>query len=162
MPNPQTAKVTVDGKKVDIESLPEMVEFKKKEITPEQAEQENWLYDSENIVDFSALSEVNHAINQVKLKRAVVNRRLKVARKTAASAKYFWERAKRRQLIASSATSDKMRQAMAEIYTEELETEYIVASTEEEELKSLLRNLVKESEDLKELSYNIRREIDLQ
>jgi hypothetical protein len=161
MPDPQTAKVAVDGKKVNAEDLPALTEFKKKEMTPEEKKQEDWLYQSDNITDFSKLSDVNIAINQIKMKKAVVNRKLKTARSRAAGAKYYYERAKRRQIVTVSGSSDRVRVAMAEIYTEELETDWIVASTEEEEYKSLLRNLTKEAEDLKELSYNIRRELDL-
>lgn len=160
MPDPQT-KVTVDGKKVELSDLPEYVEFKKKEKTEQELNEEKWLYDSENITDFSTLNQVNQAINQIKLKKAVVNRKLKIARKNAASAKYYYERAKRRQIVTVSGASDRIRSALAEIYTEELETAAIVAATEEEELKSLLRSLIKEGEDLRELSYNIRREMDL-
>lgn len=160
-PDPQTAKVTVDGKKVTAEDLPPLVDFKKKEVTQEQAQFNDWLYTSDDITDFSNLAEVNHAINQVKIKKSKVNARLRIARKAAASSKYYYERAKRRQIVTVSGSSDRVRVAMAEIYTEELETEWIVAATEEEELKSLLRNLTKEAEDLKELSYNIRRELDL-
>lgn len=161
MPDPQTAKNTVDGKKITPEELPPYTDFKKKEVTKDDAAQEEWLYSSENITDFSNLSEVNAAINQVKLKKAFVNRKLKLARKNAASAKYFYERAKRRQIVTVSGSSDRVRTALAEIYTEELETAAIVAAVEEEELKSLLRSLVKEGEDLRELSYNIRKEMDL-
>lgn len=163
MPDPQTAepKMTVDGKKFKPEDLPELVEFKKKEMTEQERNQDNWLYESDNIVDFSNLSALNVAINTVKMKKALVNKKLRIARKQAASAKYYYERAKRRQLVVSSGSSDRMRTALAEIYTEELETEWIVAAAEEEEYKSLLRNLTKESEDLRELSYNIRKEMDL-
>lgn len=161
MPDPQTAKVAVDGKKVNLEDLPPFTEFKKKEMTLEEKETAEWLYNSENITDFSKLREINQAINQVKIKKAHVNRKLKISRSRSAAAKYYYERAKRRQIVTVSGSSDRVRVAMAEIYTEELETDYIVASTEEEELKSLLRNLTKEAEDLRELSYNIRRELDI-
>lgn len=161
MPDPQTAKIAVDGKKVNPEDLPAYTEFKKKEISDDEKAFDQWIYDSEDITDFSKLEEVNKAIVQVKLKKSRVNRRLKVARKAAAGAKYYYERAKRRQIVTVSGSSDRMRVAMAEIFTEELEVDYIVASTEEEEMKSLLRNLTKEAEDLKEISYNIRRELDI-
>lgn len=161
MPDPQTAKASVDGKKLSIDDLPEYKEFTKKTPTQEEVKQDEWLYSSEDIRDFSTLHDVNTAINQVKLKKAVVNRKLKVARKNAASAKYFYERAKRRQIVTVSGSSDRVRSALAEIYTEELETQAIVTAVEEEELKSLLRSLVKEGEDLRELSYNIRKEMDL-
>ncbi len=162
MPDPQTApKNTVDGKKVELADLPPYTEFVKKETTDQEKKQEDWLYSSDNIADFSDLNAINVAINAVKMKKAVVNQKLKTARKTAASAKYFYERAKRRQIVTVSGSSDRTRVALAEIYTEELETAYIVASVEEEELKSLQRSLVKEAEDLRELSYNIRKEMDL-
>lgn len=164
MPNPQTAepaKATVDGKKVNPEELPDVVEFKKKQISEDEKNQEGWLYDSDNITDFSNLSALNSAINTVKMKKALVNKKLRIARKQAASAKYYYERAKRRQLVTVSGSSDRIRVALAEIYTEELETEWIVAAAEEEEYKSLLRNLTKEAEDLRELSYNVRKEMDL-
>jgi len=161
MPDPQTAKVTVDGKKVELSDLPPYTEFKKKEINEQEKDQEEWLYSSENITDFASLNAVNTAINAVKMKKSVVNRKLKIARKNAASAKYFYERAKRRQIVTVSGSSDRVRTALAEIYTEELETQAIVTAVEEEELKSLLRSLVKEGEDLRELSYNIRKEMDI-
>lgn len=161
MPDPQTAKTTVDGKKVEIADLPPYTEFTRKEMSDKEKEQEAWLYATENIVDFSDLAAVNMAINAVKIKKSVVNQKLKIARKNAASAKYFYERAKRRQIVTVSGSSDRIRGALAEIYTEDLETAYIVASVEEEELKSLQRSLVKEAEDLRELSYNIRKEMDL-
>jgi hypothetical protein len=73
-----------------------------------------------------------------------------------------YEQEKKRIWIQLSGGSEKTREAMAEIMTQDAYTEFLVANVIADEMAEMSRVLRTELDALKEISNNQRRQIDIQ
>lgn len=113
-------------------------------------------------VDYSDLSAVNREIQMLRMRLHRIRIELKEAERIASRYKYAYEAQKRRVMIALSGGSAGEREAMAELMCEEDYTKYLVASTVAKEITQHNRDIRTELEALREISNNLRRQIDLQ
>ena len=113
-------------------------------------------------VDYSDLSSVNRELSQLRLRLHRVRKELKEAERQAVRLKYAYEQEKKRYWIGISGGSDKSREAMAELLSEEAYSKQLVASVVAKEIMQHSRDIRTELDTLKEISNNLRRQIDLQ
>lgn len=113
-------------------------------------------------VDYSDLSAVNREIQMLRIRLHRIRIELKDTERTASRFKYAYEAGKRRVMISLSGGSAGEREAMAELMCEEDYTKYLVSSTVSKEIMQHNRDIRTELEALREISNNLRRQIDLQ
>lgn len=119
-------------------------------------------YEPDIDVDYSDLSAVNKEISMLRLRLHKIRKELRIAARKAMQARYVYEQEKKRTWIGISGGSDKSREAMAELLCEERYSAYLVASVVEKEIIQHSRDIRTELDALKEISNNLRRQIDLQ
>lgn len=113
-------------------------------------------------VDLTDLSKVTHEIIGLRIRLHRIRIELRTAERMALKAKYVYEQEKKRTWIGISGGSDKSREAMAELICEESYSAYLVAQTVAKEITQHSRDIRTELDALKEISNNLRRQIDLQ
>ena len=119
-------------------------------------------YEPAEDVDYGDLRAVNKEIVDLRIRLHRIRKELKQADRMALKAKYSYEQDKKRVWIGISGGSDKSREAMAELLCEEAYSYYLVASTVAKEVMQHSRDIRTELDALKEISNNLRRQIDLQ
>lgn len=113
-------------------------------------------------VDYTDLASVNRELQALRMRLHYIRIELKDAERTALKYKYAYEAQKRRIMIALSGGSAGEREAMAELMCEDAYAQYLVASTVAKEIAAHNRDIRTELETLREISNNLRRQIDLQ
>lgn len=112
-------------------------------------------------VDFSDLSRINSALNQVRIKFYRIGRELKQAQRMLSDAKTSYSRRMRRELVNMSGGTEKTRVAMAEIACEEWENDVAVTTQLVAELTNEQRIVSKELDILESLANNARAQIKI-
>ena len=113
-------------------------------------------------IDYTDLANVTKSIIDLRIRLHQVRKELTVAKRMALKAKYNYEQQKKRIWIGITGGSDKSREAAAELMTESLQGDYLVASAVADEIMQHSRDIRTELDALKEISNNLRRQIDLQ
>jgi hypothetical protein len=119
-------------------------------------------YEPEADVDFHDLNNINIEIVRLRVRIHQVRNDFKKAKRIAVHLKYVYEQEKKRIWIQLSGGSEKTREAMAEIMTQDSYTEFLVGDVLANELADMSRVLRTELDALKEISNNQRRQIDIQ
>lgn len=142
------------GQSIDITSL-EKGEFK----NPSQVSivSQYDAYSPDPNLDYSDLANLNSEIIKVRIRLHGIRQELKQAKRKLLTAKFNYESEKKRRMISISGSSEKMREALAELMTEQLYTDYLVANAVADEINQHSRDLRMDLDALKELSNNIRR-----
>lgn len=153
-----TAKIAYKGRPVNISELEKRHSLPKAEEVTVVSEYRN--YEPETI-DMSDLSAINKEIALLRMRIHRIRKELDKANRIYLQAKYSYEQEKKRILIGLSGGSDKQREAVAELMTEELLTKSIVAQAVHQELLNHSRDIRYELDSLKEISTNIRKQIDI-
>jgi hypothetical protein len=152
------AKIAYKGQPVNILGIEERKSLPKaKEITviSEFADYEP------PSVDMTDLKDVNKEINNLRIRIHRIRKELDKANRISLLAKYQYEQEKKRILIGLSGGSDKQREAIAELMCEELLGKSLVSQAVAQELANHSRDTRYELDALKELSNNLRKQIDL-
>lgn len=154
-----TAKIAYKGKAINLNEI----EAKKnlpnaKDITVVSEFKD---YEPSNMIDMNDLREVNREILNLRMRLHRLRKEYDKASRIALQAKFQYEQDKKRVLIGLSGGSDKQREAIAEIMCEELLAKSIVATAVSQELANHSRDTRTELDALKEISNNLRKQIDL-
>jgi hypothetical protein len=118
-------------------------------------------YEPDPTIDFTDLHNVTNEIIHLRIRLHKIRIELKAAKRKALIHKVTYEQEKKRTWIGITGGSDKSREAAAEIMTEQLMTNFLVASAVAEELNQHSRDIRTELDALKEISNNLRRQIDM-
>lgn len=113
-------------------------------------------------VDYTDLMNVTKEIINLRIRLHQVRKELQVAKRMALKTKFVYEQEKKKVWIGITGGSDKSREAAAELMTAELYTHYLVANAVADEINEHSRVIRTELDALKEISNNLRRQIDLQ
>jgi hypothetical protein len=112
-------------------------------------------------IDISDLSAVSREILLARRRMFQVQRALTDAQRKAAETKFDHRRARNRYLIGLSGGTDKSREAMADVATEEEYGDMVVAEQVAADLLAQSRAVKAELDSLANLSHNIRAQINL-
>lgn len=153
-----TAKIAYKGKPVNITELEKRHPLPKAEEITIVSEFKN--YEPEAL-DMSDLSSINKEISLLRIRIHKIRQELDKTNRIAQQAKYQYEQEKKRILIGLSGGSDKQREAVAELMAEELLTKSIVAQAVHQELVNHSRDIRYELDALREISNNLRKQIDI-
>lgn len=153
-----TVKIAYRGKAINMEEISEPKSLPKASDVTIVSEYSN--YEPAQI-DITDLSAVNKEINLLRTRIHRLRKELEKANRKAVMAKYQYEQAKKRVLIGLSGGSDKQREAIAELMTEELLSISIVCQAVAQEIQQHSRDTRNELDSLKEISNNLRKQIDL-
>lgn len=153
-----TAKIAYKGKPVNITELENRHSLPKAEDVTIVSEFRN--YEPETI-DMSDLSSINKEIALLRIRIHKIRKELDKANRISQQAKYQYEQEKKRILIGLSGGSDKQREAVAELMAEELLTKSIVSQAVHQEIVNHSRDIRYELEALREMSNNLRKQIDI-
>lgn len=153
-----TAKIAYKGKPVNIAELENRHSLPKAEDVTIVSEFRN--YEPETI-DMSDLSSINKEIALLRIRIHKIRKELDKANRISQQAKYQYEQEKKRILIGLSGGSDKQREAVAELMAEELLTKAIVSQAVHQEIVNHSRDIRYELEALREMSNNLRKQIDI-
>ena len=153
-----TVKIAYRGKAVNLEEIGEPKNLPKASDVTIVSEYSN--YEPAQI-DITDLSAVNKEINLLRTRIHRLRKELEKANRKAVMAKYQYEQAKKRVLIGLSGGSDKQREAIAELMTEDLLSVAIVCQAVAQEIQQHSRDTRNELDSLKEISNNLRKQIDL-
>ena len=153
-----TAKIAYRGKAINLEEISEPKTLPKAADVSIVSEYSN--YEPVQI-DMSDLREINKEINNLRIRIHRLRKELDKANRKAVLAKYQYEQAKKRILIGLSGGSDKQREAIAELMTEELLSISVVCQAVAQEIQQHSRDTRNELDALKEISNNLRKQIDL-
>lgn len=118
-------------------------------------------YEPSDDIDYTNLSSINQELSSLRVRLHRVRKELKNAERAALRLKYDYDQQKKRTWIGISGGSDKSREAMAELICEESYSKYLVAATVAKEISQHSRDIRLELDTLRELSNNLRRQIDL-
>lgn len=151
----RSAPVALGGKRFDPDNLPNDNAF------PEYPDDEDD-YVVEDDVDYIDVSSLNRQINRARSALFKATRRLKYAQRVEAEAKFNYKRAYNRTLAGLTGGSEKQRLATADLTTESLYSEVIIAERLSEEALNVLRAIRAELDALAGLSHNIRAQMQLQ
>ena len=159
-----TVSVAYRGQQVDLEKYPPLERLPAAGAVKEKYKipTRHVDYEPDPDVDFSDLENINREIVQLRIRIHQVRNDFKKAKRTATHLKFVYEQEKKRTWIQLSGGDAKLREAVSEVMTEELYSEWLVANTVMEELNELSRVLRTELDALKELSNNQRKQIDIQ
>ena len=113
-------------------------------------------------VDYTDLSKVNREIQNLRIRLHRIRIEMKSAERMALKTKYAYDGQRKRILIGLSGGSAGEREAIAELLCEEAYGAFLVASSVAKEITQHSRDLRTELEALREISNNLRRQIDLQ
>jgi hypothetical protein len=154
-----TAKIAYRGKAINLAEIEEkrsLPQAKDVSIISEFKD-----YEPSNLIDMNDLKEVNREIMNLRMRLHRIRKEFDKANRIALQAKFLYEQDKKRVLIGLSGGSDKQREAIAEIMCEELLGKSIVCSAVAQELSNHSRDTRYELDALKEISNNLRKQIDL-
>lgn len=118
-------------------------------------------YEPPTDIDYSDLSAINTEISKLRMRLHRIRKELKQSERAALKAKYTYEAAKKRTWISITGGSDKSREAMAELLCEKEYSVYLVTAAISKEITQHSRDIRTDLDALKELSNNLRRQIDL-
>lgn len=116
---------------------------------------------SEEDFDFSDIHAVNQAINIARRRLFQATQELKHYQQEAAKAKYEWKSAVNRALVVMSGGTEKTRQAMAEIQTEDEYSAYLVAELAADSALTFLRSTRSDLDALMNVSHNVRAQMQV-
>lgn len=153
-----TAKIAYKGKPVNIADLDKRYPLPKSEDITILSEFKNY---EPSVMDFTDLSSINKEIALLRIRIHKLRKEMEKANRIAAQAKYQYEQEKKRILIGLSGGSDKQREAVAELMSEELLSKSIVSQIVAQEIQAHSRDIRYELDTLRELSNNLRKQIDL-
>lgn len=119
-------------------------------------------YEPSTEIDYSDLAAVNRELIALRIRLNRIRMETRTAERAALKAKYSYEQDKKRIWIGISGGSDKSREAMAELLCEEAYSKFLVSTAVAKEITQHSRDLRTELDTLKEISNNLRRQIDLQ
>jgi len=163
MPDPQipvaTVKLAYRGQAINMEDLEKNHPLPQAREVTVVSQYENYVPDE--TIDFTDISSINVELNKLRIRLHHIRIELKNAKRKALSAKYLYEQAKKRTWIGITGGSDKSREAAAELLTEELMANALVAAAVADEINQHSRDIRTELDALKEISNNLRRQIDL-
>jgi threonine synthase len=154
-----TIKLAYRGQAINIEDLKEATLPTPSSVTITSQYQD---YRPSEDVDFTDLSNVTKEIIALRVRLHGIRIELKTAKRNALKAKWTYEKEKKRVWIGITGGSDKSREAVAELMTEQLMTDSLIASAVADEISQHNRDLRMDLDALKEISNNLRRQIDLQ
>lgn len=154
-----SVKIAYLGKPINIEDI--KVEKPLPQASKISIESKHRAYEPDISVDLTDLKQVNSEIAKLRIRLHQIRKELETASRIAAKAQYEYEQKKKRILIGLSGGSDKQREAIAELMTEELLGNSIVAKTVAAEINQHSRDVRTELDALKEISNNLRKQIDL-
>lgn len=118
-------------------------------------------YEPLQTVDYHDLRNINKEIEDLLLRLHQVRQEMSVAERAIIRTRLAYDQALRREIIRTTGGTEKMRQAWAEMQCEELYTEFLVATQVAKEIQQMSRDARTQLDGLKELSNNIRRQIDI-
>lgn len=118
-------------------------------------------YEPATDIDYSDLSKVNHELIELRIRLHQVRKELRDAERAMTKTKWVYEGKKKRFLIGLSGGSEKAREAAAELMCEEEYSAYLVALNILKEIQQHSRDMRSDLDLLKEISNNLRRQIDL-
>lgn len=151
----QKAKVALGGRFVDTEEL-----LKEKPLPswPQPTADDEYIPEE---VDYYDLRTLNRQINASRTLSFRTKNRLADARIHEAETGERYRRAYNKQMVALSGGTAEQRKAIAEVSTEDLYSEFIVAQTVVKNLTSLSYAVSKDLDTLKSLSDNMRKQMSL-
>lgn len=112
-------------------------------------------------IDYTDLQAVNSELSQLRLRLHEVRIALKNVERDVVAYKYAYEAQKKRYMVRLSGGSATEREAMAELLCEDLYTSFLVTQTVAKEISQHSRDMRNDLDALKEISNNLRRQIDL-
>jgi hypothetical protein len=159
-----TVNLAFRGQKVKLDEYPERTKLPRASDIQEKygVPSRNGDYEPDHDVDFSDLNNINRELIKLRIRIHEVRNDFKKAKRASTHAKYVYEQEKKRIWIQLSGGSEKTREAMAEIMTQDAYTEFLVANVIADEMAEMSRVLRTELDALKEISNNQRRQIDIQ
>lgn len=113
-------------------------------------------------VDYSDLSTLNRDINRTRSMLFRVKNELANARREEVQAAIAYRQAYNRAFLGLSGGTEAIRKTMAEVMTEELYSDLMIAQNIVKEQTSLSYNVSKELDTLKTLSDNLRKQMSIQ
>ena len=150
-----TPNIAQDGRKVDIdfENVPPLPPL------PTRYSSQDEFMPSE--MDFTELSEINHALNQSRRRAFLIKNDLVNARRYETEISDLYRRHYNRALVSLSGGTVETRRITAELQVEELYSKMMIARHAVEEIKNLSYAVNKDIDILKVLSDNIRKQMSL-
>ena len=112
-------------------------------------------------IDHTDLQQVTTELSRLRMRLHQIRIELKNAERDVTRHRYLYEAMKKRYMVSLSGGSAAEREAMAELKCEDLYTNYIVAATVAKEIAGHSRDTRSDLDTLKEISNNLRRQIDL-
>lgn len=112
-------------------------------------------------IDYTDLAKVTEQLVALKTKFALIRHELREAERAVIRTRWAYEGQKKRYLIQISGGTEKTREGAAEIYAEAEMGEYLVAQQVAKEIATIHRDLKSELDLLKDISYNLRRLMDI-
>lgn len=112
-------------------------------------------------IDYTDLGALISELSKLRMRLHRLRIELKAAERTLLKKKYTYESKKKRILVALSGGSSVEREAMAELMCEQEYSEYLVAQAVAKEITNHNRDMKTDLETLREISNNLRRQIDL-
>lgn len=113
-------------------------------------------------VDYTDLSTLNRDINRARSMLFRVKNELANSRRLEVEAALAYRQAYNRAFMGLSGGTEAIRKTMAEVMTEDLYTELMIAQNIVKEQTSLSYNVSKDLETLKTLSDNLRKQMSIQ
>jgi hypothetical protein len=163
MPDPQRpireSSLALNGQNIKIDEIKSFSLPPSNEVTI-TSKYENYIPAED--IDYTDLKSINSELSQLRIRLHYVRNELKIAERKATALKYQYDSKKKRLWIGITGGSDKSREAMAELMCEEEYSRYLVAATVAKEITQHSRDMRNDLDTLKEISNNLRRQIDLQ
>lgn len=113
----------------------------------------------EEIVDYESLEKLNRTINQARLALFKTTESINKYDRLEKNAKLYYERARTRELLKSTAKTAEERRARADLMCEDLENDWLMQQQIREELVRLSHTLRLELQTLQGLGNNIRQQM---
>lgn len=154
LPSTEAVGLAYQGRTIDINSL-ERGQFQSPDRVSITSAYDAYTPDPN--LDYADLAVLNKEIIQVRIRLHGIRQELKTAKRKLLTAKFTYESEKKRRMISISGSSEKVREAMAELMTEQLYTDFLVANAVADEINQHSRDLRMDLDALKELSNNLRR-----
>lgn len=138
------------------EKLPEIVPPNFVEIET----REFFDYDAE-VVDYEHLRDVNRTINRARHALFKVVQQINEYERLEAEKKDLYDKKHRRAYLTSTERTDAARRARADLYTEDLENDWIACKQAKNELSRIANTLREDLRSLQGLSHNIRQQLKM-
>lgn len=154
---PRSSGVALQGKLVDMSTYEKETPFPG---WPNYNRDDMFIPNEE--VDYSDLSTLNRDINRTRSMLFRVKNELANARRDEVQAAIAYRQAYNRAFLGLSGGTEAIRKTMAEVMTEELYSDLMIAQNIVKEQTSLSYNVSKELDTLKTLSDNLRKQMSIQ